>query len=451
MKGTALKKLFSPRRGVEAIKKIITDLDISVGIYDQEGLLIWGEDIKHTLPHAAPIKDEDTIVGLVYSSKHGETVAAFLSHLLRSEIEKKYLAHDLLEKYKEINLLYKIAENINAAVDVKETAHFIIGEAINFIKTTHASLMILDEETHELHVVASYGLRPDISEQNLNINKIIQSVLQEGKPQVVNDVVFKRNRLSFMCAPLKTRDKIIGVINISHENKIHYTAEDLKFFTTLASQGAMVIENARLYSQLHNTFLGTANVLAETIEKRDPYTGGHTKRVMDYALAIGKGLALSENEMTRLRLAAILHDIGKIGVRDKILLKQSQLDQEEIKNIKNHTILGEDILKSIDHLDDILPGVRHHHERYDGSGYPDGLAGENIDIAARIIAVADAYDAMTTDRPYRGALSHKRAVAEIQKGSGTQFDPKVVDVFLRTINSTKNKREESFINGDRAS
>jgi HD-GYP domain-containing protein (c-di-GMP phosphodiesterase class II) len=451
MKKKAFKKIFSPRHGMETIKKIVADLNISVGIYDHEGLLIWGEDIKHTAAHSSPIKDEDTEVGLVYSDKHGETVAALLSHLLRSEIEKKYLAYDLLEKYKEINLLYKIAENINAAVDVKETAHFIIGEAINFIKTTHASLMLLDDETGELHVVAGYGLKPEISVQSLNINRIIESVLREGKPRVVNDVVHKENRLSFMCAPLKTRDKIIGVINISHENEIHYTAEDLKFFTSLASQGAMVIENARLYSQLHNTFLATASVLAETVEKRDPYTGGHTKRVMNYALAIGQGLALSENEMTRLRLAAILHDIGKIGVRDRILLKKAELDQEEIKDIKTHTILGEEILKSIDHLDDILPGVRHHHERYDGSGYPDGLAGENIDIAARIIAVADAYDAMTTDRPYREALSHKRAVAEIRKGANTQFDPRVVEVFLKTIDSTENKREESVINGDRAS
>jgi len=451
MKGTPLTKIFSPRHGVEAIEKIISDLDISIGVYDEDGRFIWGEDLKDTYASASPIKEDDKIVGLVYSKKYAKAVATLLSYLLRSEIEKKYLAHDLLEKYKEINLLYKIAENINAAVDVKETAHFIIGEAINFIKTTHASLMLLDDESHELNVVASYGLRPEISDQNLDINQIIQDVLKEGKPQVVNDVVHNGHRFSFMCAPLKTRDKIIGVMNISHENKVHYTAEDLKFFTTLASQGAMVIENARLYSQLHNTFLATANVLAETIEKRDPYTGGHTKRVMDYALAIGKGLNLSEDEMTRLRLAAILHDIGKIGVRDKILLKQAELDQEEIKNIKTHTVLGEDILKSIDQLDDILPGVRQHHERFDGTGYPDGLAGVNIDIAARIIAVADAYDAMTTDRPYREALSHSRAITEIKKGASTQFDPAVVEVFLNIFTDAENNIEERVINGDYAS
>jgi HD-GYP domain-containing protein (c-di-GMP phosphodiesterase class II) len=208
----------------------------------------------------------------------------------------------------------------------------------------------------------------------------------------------------------------------------------------------MVIENARLYSQLRNTFLATANVLAETIEKRDPYTGGHTRRVMDYALSLGNGLNLNDEEKTRLRLAAILHDIGKIGVRDKILLKTAQLDGEEIKNIENHTILGEEILKGIDHLDDILPGVRNHHERYDGSGYPDGLAGKDIDIIARIIAVADAYDAMTTDRPYRRARSHSQAVAEIKKGSGTQFDPQIVEVFLNIF-----RNGERVYNGNQAS
>jgi HD-GYP domain-containing protein (c-di-GMP phosphodiesterase class II) len=446
MTGKALKKLFTPRHGAYAINKIVTDLRIKAGVYDTNGSLIWGEDLKGSVPLYADIKADEQVVGRVYCERHTETMATLLSQLLRNEIEKKYLACDLLEKYKEINLLYKIAENINAAVDVRETAHFIIGEAINFIKTTFASLMLLDEETHDLKVIADYGLRPAFSGKPHNIDTIIQDVLTEGKPRVINDLVLEETHFSFMCAPLKTREKIIGVINISHENKVHYTAEDLKFFTTLASQGAMVIENARLYSQLRNTFLATANVLAETIEKRDPYTGGHTRRVMDYALALGNGLNLNDEEKSRLRLAAILHDIGKIGVRDKILLKTAQLDGEEIKNIENHTILGEEILKGIDHLDDILPGVRNHHERYDGSGYPDGLAGKDIDIIARIIAVADAYDAMTTDRPYRRARSHSQAVAEIKKGSSTQFDPQIVEVFLNVF-----MNGERVYNGNQAS
>ncbi len=442
----ALKKLFSPRRGVETINRIIADLQTTAGVYDEQGLLVWGEDLKATVPHSAQIKTDDTVVGTVYSEKYADILAVIFSYLLRGEIEKKYLVSDLLEKYKEINLLYKITESINAAVDLEETAHFIIGEAINFIKTTYASLMLLDEETHTLRVVADYGLKPYIAAQALDTDNIIGDVLRQGKPQVINDLVVDEFHLSFMCAPLKTRDKIIGVMNISHENKVNYTAEDLKFLTTLASQGAMVIENARLYGQLHNTFLGTANVLAETIEKRDPYTGGHTRRVMDYALALGKGLALKEDEMTRLRLAAILHDIGKIGVRDKILLKKSELSREEIKNIENHTILGEEILKRIDHLEDILAGVRQHHERFDGNGYPDGLAGKDIDIVARIIAVADAYDAMTTDRPYRSALSHSRAVEEIKNASSTQFDPEIVDVFLKIFN-----HKEKIFDGHHAS
>jgi putative nucleotidyltransferase with HDIG domain len=444
--GKALKKLFSPRHGADIAKKLIENLEITAGVYDEQGLLIWGEDLKATVPRSAQILADDKVVGTVHSDHHTDTLAHIFSYLLRSEIEKKCLVCDLLEKYKEINLLYKITESINAAVDLEETAHFIIGEAVDFIKTTYASLMLLDEETHTLRVVADYGLKPDISSRAPDTDTIIRDVLQQGKPRVINDMVVNGLHLSFMCAPLKTRDKIIGVMNISHENKVNYTADDLRFFTTLASQGAMVMENARLYSQLRNTFLATANVLAETIEKRDPYTGGHTKRVMDYSLALGKGLGLKEEEMTSLRLAAILHDIGKIGVRDKILLKQSGLNQEEIKNIENHTILGEEILKRIDHLDDVLSGVRHHHERYDGKGYPDGLAGGDIDIVARIIAVADAYDAMTTDRPYRSALSHNRAVAEIKKASRTQFDPEIVDVFLNVFD-----KKENILDGHRAS
>jgi HD-GYP domain-containing protein (c-di-GMP phosphodiesterase class II) len=435
MNEVTLKKLFSLPKGLKVIEKIVSDLNVELGVYDGDGKLIWGQDCKGSSPSFASIEANDRIAGYVHSDRYSEALASLLTYLLKKEEEENELAQGLSEKNREINLLYHITENINAAINLKEAAQFIIGVAVNYIKTTHASLMLWEEKRQQLETIATHGLKQKLSGSGIDIDRIIFSVLEQGKPRVINDVIHNGNRFSFMCAPLKTRDKIIGVINISHENKIQYTATDLKFFSTLASQAAMVIENARLYSQLRNTFLATANVLVETIEKRDPYTGGHTKRVMDYALEIGKSLLDSEKEMTRLRLAAILHDVGKIGVRDKILLKQSELDQEEIKNIESHTILGEDILKSIEHLDDILPSVRHHHERFDGTGYPDKLAGEQIDLIARIIAVADAYDAMTSNRPYREALSHDQAVSEIKKGRQTQFDPVIVDIFLRIFDN----------------
>ena len=183
-------------------------------------------------------------------------------------------------------------------------------------------------------------------------------------------------------------------------------------------------------SGLTETFHATVHDLADTIERKDPYTGGHTKRVMSYSLAIGRSLALSDMDMINLKLAAILHDLGKIGISDEILLKNEELSLDEFRHMMMHTIYGAELLNHINHLKDVIPGVRYHHEKYDGSGYPEGLKGKGIPIIARIIAVADTFDAITTDRPYRKVLSFETAFKELRKSAGSQFDPDVVNAFL---------------------
>ncbi len=196
----------------------------------------------------------------------------------------------------------------------------------------------------------------------------------------------------------------------------------------LISVAAMLAEAAA--SGLTATFHATVHNLADTIEKKDPYTGGHTKRVMGYSLAIGRYLALSDMDMINLKLAAILHDLGKIGISDEILLKNEELSLDEFRDMMMHTIYGAELLDHINHLKDVIPGVRYHHEKYDGSGYPEGLKGKGIPLIARIIAVADTFDAITTDRPYRRGLSFDSAFTELKKSAGSQFDPDVVDAFL---------------------
>ncbi len=192
---------------------------------------------------------------------------------------------------------------------------------------------------------------------------------------------------------------------------------------------AIAIENAHLYEELRETFFDTAEALAETIEKRDPYTGGHTRRVMNYSYTIGKAMGLSKKELDDLRLASILHDIGKIGVRDDILMKEARLTAEENEKMTKHSTYGAEILAHIRQLKDIIPGVRGHHERIDGKGYPDNLRSSDIPLIARIIAVADTFDAMTSDRPYRKAHSPDAALRELIKCSGKQFDAEIVVVF----------------------
>jgi len=227
----------------------------------------------------------------------------------------------------------------------------------------------------------------------------------------------------------------MGVIYVdSHNVARGFTQEDLKLFEALADQAAIAIENARLVEENKEMFFSTIEALAEAIEKRDPYTGGHTKRVLEISLKIAEEMGIDDTLKENLKMSALLHDIGKIGIDDTVLRKQGGLDDEEMSLIKRHPEIGADIVKHIKKLQDVLPGILLHHEKLDGSGYPYGYEGEEIPLIARIVAVSDAFDAMVSDRPYRKGLSIEKAKSELVKNKGTQFDPDVVDALLNVLN-----------------
>jgi putative nucleotidyltransferase with HDIG domain len=185
------------------------------------------------------------------------------------------------------------------------------------------------------------------------------------------------------------------------------------------------------------SFLGAITALAYALEAKDEYTSGHSQRVAEVSVATARELGLPWDSIEKIRLAGLIHDIGKIGMRESILNKPSGLTEEESQHIKYHPEIGEHILNPIVDDKEILMIVRHHHERCDGTGYPDRLSGEQIPLGARILAVADSYDAMTSERPYRKAMSVETACAEVERGKGTQFDPSVADAFLRTSKLAK--------------
>jgi putative nucleotidyltransferase with HDIG domain len=185
-------------------------------------------------------------------------------------------------------------------------------------------------------------------------------------------------------------------------------------------------------TQLQDTYLMTIEALAAAVEARDPYTHGHTQRVEQYAVIMAAALGCDEAEINAIRRASVLHDIGKIGIEDTILRKQGRLEPEEELRMQRHPVIGVDMLKGIDFLDPVLSLIRNHHERWDGNGYPDQLRADEIPLGARILAVADALDAMTSDRPYRAARTFEYAKNEILKGSATHFDPEVVTAFIKS-------------------
>jgi HD-GYP domain-containing protein (c-di-GMP phosphodiesterase class II) len=240
-----------------------------------------------------------------------------------------------------------------------------------------------------------------------------------------------------LTAPLMVRDKAIGVLSVaSSKTGEHYSKDDMELFGNFAAQAAVSLENTRLYERLQDTYLGAIGSLAAAIEARDPYTVGHSARVTQYAVAIAESMELPPDSVEELRLAGLLHDLGKIGVPDSILNKAGRLSEEEYSAIKMHPALSMRIIEPLPHLGNIIPIIYHHHERYDGNGYMDGKAGEKIPLGARIIAVADSFEAMTSDRPYRKALSREEAVNEIARNSGSQFDPEVVKHFLTLLEET---------------
>lgn len=186
-------------------------------------------------------------------------------------------------------------------------------------------------------------------------------------------------------------------------------------------------------------FLATMEALARTLEAKDRYTRGHSGRVAEYTVRLATALGIEVPQVESLRLASVLHDLGKIGIRDEVLNKPGRLTPEEYDLIKQHPLIAVQILQPLAVVQDIIPWIKHHHERYDGGGYPDGLAGENIPLGARIIALADSFDAMTSHRPYRRALPLEVALEEVRQGAGRQFDPQLAKVWLKLMKEGERK------------
>ncbi len=236
---------------------------------------------------------------------------------------------------------------------------------------------------------------------------------------------------SVLCVLLRTPRRRLGVLHLDRgPGQKPFTMDDLHLADALAANVSAGIECAQLVKKQSDLFLDTITVLAQAVEMRDKYTGGHTSRVNTYALLLARQLNLSSRDVELIRIGTPLHDIGKIGIDDAILRKPGGLSPEEFAIMKTHTIKGADIVSTVPDLRPILPIVRSHHECWDGSGYPDGLIGEAISPLARVVALADAFDAMTSDRPYRKGMTPAVAFAEIEKQTGRQFDPLFAAAFL---------------------
>ncbi|TLM99044.1 MAG: HD domain-containing protein [Actinobacteria bacterium] len=264
-------------------------------------------------------------------------------------------------------------------------------------------------------------------------------VVREGRPLIFNpdaagseasQVDTVTGAKAALCVPLVSAEGTIGSIAIgSSRPDYRFNSDDVRLLSTIANHVTIAIGNIELFSSLQEAYLATVRSLAAAVDAKDSYTRGHSDRVAQYSTLIAEKMGLSHDQRIALEMAAYLHDIGKIGVKEEILLKPGRLDDDEMAQMRHHPLIGANILKPVAFPWAITPVVRHHHESFDGTGYPAGLKGEEIPLLARILTVADSYEAMTADRPYRKGRSADEAIAELRRCSGAQFDPRVVDVF----------------------
>ena len=277
-------------------------------------------------------------------------------------------------------------------------------------------------------------------EAQINLGNFGRAI-SKGIPLSVPAEVFGKEsgrHISIMIAPLSNLERTIGVVVIAfEEDKDFIRQQTLRFLYILVDFFSLSLENAYLFNDLKSAYFDTIKAIANSIEARDPYTRGHSERVTRFSKVIAEELNWDKNEIELIDWGGMLHDVGKIGIPDSILNKPEKLTNTEYNKIKLHPLIGAQIVKDISFLEPVIPYILEHHERFDGKGYPGGVAGENISIKGRLLAVADAFDAMTSDRPYRKALKPEDALKEISRNRGTQFDPEIALAFERAWMSGK--------------
>ncbi len=368
-----------------------------------------------------------------------------LSNKIGFVIENAKLVSERNQKILELNSFIRATELINSTLELKVLLDVVMQLAMKMLNGEAASLLLLDEEKRQLYFESAQGEKTEKIERSYLTKGegVADWVAQTGKDALVSDVsndqrfCKKMDRFSgfetksIMCVPLKVENRIIGVTEVMNKKgRGTFTSTDLVLLKTLSSQAALAIEKAKLYHKLNNMGMAVVKSLATAIDAKHPYTRGHSERVVKYALIIARELNFSMEEKRKVQLAGLLHDIGKIGIPESILEKEGSLSKEDWIILKKHPIMGAEILSPIEELKEIIPIIRYHHERLDGTGYPDGLKGGEIPLISRILSVADAFDSITSPRLYRKQESDIVAMREIKNNEKSQFDIKCAEAFI---------------------
>jgi HD-GYP domain-containing protein (c-di-GMP phosphodiesterase class II) len=356
-------------------------------------------------------------------------------------------------KIKETVALLEITRAINSTLDLREILEKVVQMTVDLCGVRLCVVYLLEEETSRFVPAAHYGfiedgLWEDERVYGFDITELgarPRRALEGGDPVPVTsddagcllqpDLAYEHGVDLVFMYPLNAKEVLTGVLALFYPQPSceELESDEVEVVKAIAAQASMAIENAALYEDIERSYFSTVKALAKAIEVKDPYTHGHSERVTEYALLIADFMKLDERDKQKLKYAATLHDIGKIGIAGRVLNKPGALTEEEYTHVKTHPLLGDSIIEPVEFLQGPRPIILHHHEHFDGSGYPQGLGGKGIPLCARILSVADAFEAMRSDRPYRKALPLLAAMQELRRNAGSQFDPEVVEAFLSII------------------
>ncbi|MDY6822964.1 MAG: response regulator [Thermodesulfobacteriota bacterium] len=371
--------------------------------------------------------------------------------ILKEEVESKNrlekLNKELVYKIEELDVLNKIMSDVSEISKAPDIYKRVADLASEITHADEARLFVYNEsEDNPFEIACSIAGADNNNQSGLlltenedAITRLVMEVINDELPLLVpSDETGKRlpgKINSLMLVPLKIQEKVFGVLTTAMANrKNKFDEKDLYFLSFMAQKTASAIENLALYEHINKGIITTLQAFVKAIEARDPYTKEHSNRVTTIAVSIGKAVGCTEEEIDILQVAGPLHDIGKIGIRDAILMKPGRLTDEEFTEIKRHPAIGAEIIEQLGMWDDHKWIIRHHHERFDGSGYPDGLQKEGIPFLARVMSVADVFDAITSNRAYRKKMEIDTALKIMRDGSGGQFDPYLVDIFFDLFN-----------------
>jgi len=382
--------------------------------------------------------------GVRFRHEHAGSVAASaVDNVYQTFIQAPDVAataEQLRNAQERLAAVYKANQIISSEQDLKKVFRAVMDQIFSLMPAHNGVILLRDEKTGEL--VTEYVKSRSGNAEVVISSQIVSQAAERGEAILTLDAaddsrfergmsIITQNISSAMCAPLMHQDESLGVLYVDTRGTTNaFEQGDVELLVGVAGPAAIAIKNAQYVNELERAYEDTLKALSNAVELRDHYTVGHTWRVTNFAIEIAKALGWNEERLQSVERGGLLHDVGKIGVDNAILSKPGRLTDEEYEKMKVHPERGAQLMRDIKLLRPIVPYCLYHHERYDGRGYPYGLKGEEIPIEGRLTAVADTFDAMTSHRPYRRGLDPEVAIAEIEGGKGTQFDPVCADALI---------------------